>query len=181
MLNNIVNRDTHHFHYFQDIAWKPTTSEVSFGHDIEGSWLMMEAAEVLNEPEAHENAQPICVNMARACLEEGIRPDGGMNSEYDPAARHTSERLSWWEQNETVVGFLNAWQMTGEEKFMDASLKCMELIEKRFVDKKHGGWFAVLNRDYTPMSQLKQSGFICPYHNARMCVEVIERFRKVNP
>jgi mannobiose 2-epimerase len=104
-----------------------------------------------------------------------------MNSDYDPMARHTSERLSWWEQNEAVVGFLNAWQLTGEEAFMDASLKCMELIAERFVDHENGGWFAVLNADYTPLSQLKQSGFICPYHNARMCFEVIERFTVQTP
>jgi mannobiose 2-epimerase len=138
---------------------------------------------VLGEPEAHASAQPVCVNMARACLDEGVQPDGGMTSEYGPASRHTSEKLSWWEQNETVVGFLNAWQMTGETQFLDASLKCMELIDMRFVDRENGGWFAALNRDYTPFSSLKQSGFICPYHNARMCLEVIERYKKltVNP
>jgi len=178
MLSNIVNRATHHFHYFQDVFWHPTTSEVSFGHDIEGSWLMMEAAEVLHEPEAEAYARDVCVNIARACLTEGVRPDGFMNSEYDPVKRHTSERLSWWEQNESVVGFLNAWEETGEDKFLDASLRCMQSIDAKFVDHEKGGWFAILSPDYKPLSTLKQTGFICPYHNARMCLEVIERYRR---
>ena len=71
MLNKIVDHDIHHYFYFQDRAWKPTTPEISFGHDIEGSWLMMETAEVLGEPEAHRAARDTCVNIARACLEQG--------------------------------------------------------------------------------------------------------------
>lgn len=181
MINKIVDPDIHHYHYFQDRMWNPTSHDVSYGHDIEGSWLMMETAEVLGEPEAERFAREACVNMARACLDEGFRQDGAMLSEYDPVSRHTSERLSWWEQNEAVVGFLNAWETTGEEKFLDASLKCFDFIDAHFVDREGGGWFAVLTGDgQRPLSEYKCNGTICPYHNARMCLEIIERYRKHN-
>ena len=179
MINKIVNRDTHHFHYFQDRSWNPTTPEVSFGHDIEASWLMMESAEVLGEPEAERFTRDVCVNMARACLEEGFRSDGAMISEYDPRTGHFREQLSWWEQNEAVVGFLNAWELTGEDKFLDASCLCFDFIDQHFVDHEKGGWFAILSNDgKNVVSKQKSNGPTCPYHNARMCLEIIERCRK---
>ena len=179
MLNKIVDHDIHHYYYFQDRAWNPTTQEISFGHDIEGSWLMMETAEVLGEPEAMRYAQDTCMNIARACYEQGFREDGAMLSEYDPVTGHASQRLSWWEQNEAVVGFLNAWEVTGEEKYLDASLQCFDFADKHFVDHEKGGWFAVLSLDGTQvLSKQKANGPTCPYHNGRMCMEIIERYRR---
>jgi mannobiose 2-epimerase len=179
MLNKIVDHDIHHFYYFQDRQWNPTMPDVSYGHDIEGSWLMMETVEVLGEPEAERIARDTCVNMARACYDEGIAPDGSLLSDYHAVKQEKSTAYrSWWEQNEAVVGFLNAWELTGEEKFLDASLKTMHYIDEHFVDHEKGGWFAILDANGKPTSNLKVSGPICPYHNARMCLEVIERYRK---
>jgi len=179
MLNKIVNHDIHHYHYFQDRMWNPTSTAISFGHDIEGSWLMMETAEVLGEPEAYRAARDTCVNMARAALEEGFREDGALLTEYEPVTGEYSKHLSWWEQNEAVVGFLNAWELTGEEKFLDASLKCFDFINKHFVDHEKGGWFPSLTLEGKPLlNRHKCDGPICPYHNGRMSMEIIERYRK---
>ena len=182
MLNKIVDHDIHHYFYFQARDWKPTTQEISFGHDIEGTWLMMETAEVLGEPEAMRYAKDTCMNMARACYEQGFRKeDGAMLSEYDPVTGHSSSFLSWWEQNEAVVGFLNAWEVTGEEKYLDASLKCFEFAREHFVDHENGGWFARLSLDgKTVLSTDKVNDYTCPYHNSRMCMEIIERYRKLS-
>ena len=182
MLNKIVDHDIHHYFYFQARDWKPTTQEISFGHDIEGTWLMMETAEVLGEPEAMRYTKDTCMNMARACYEQGFRKeDGAMLSEYDPVTGHSSLFLSWWEQNEAVVGFLNAWEVTGEEKYLDASLKCFEFAREHFVDHENGGWFARLSLDgKTVLSTDKVNDYTCPYHNSRMCMEIIERYRKLS-
>lgn len=179
MLNKIVDHDIHHYFYFQDRAWKPTTQEISYGHDIEGSWLMMETAEVLGEPEAMRYAQDTCMNIARACYEQGWREDGAMLSEYDPVTGHASPSLSWWEQNEAVVGFLNAWEVTGEEKYLDASIKTFEFADAHFVDHEKGGWFTNVALDTgDALGKHKVAGPVCPYHNGRMCMEIIERYRK---
>ena len=115
MLNKIVDHDIHHYFYFQARDWKPTTQEISFGHDIEGTWLMMETAEVLGEPEAMRYTKDTCMNMARACYEQGFRKeDGAMLSEYDPVTGHSSPSFPGGRKNEAVVGFLNAWEVTGE-------------------------------------------------------------------
>ena len=178
MLNRIVNPDIHHYHYFQDRAWNPTTWDISYGHDIEGSWLMWETAGVLGEPEAGRRARDICVNMARAALEEGLGEDGAMRTEYDPITGKRSQYLSWWEQNESVVGFVNAWQMTGEERFLDAALRVDEYIAAHFVDHKNGGWTPYLSLDGASLGRDKVNGTTCPYHNTRMSLEIIERARE---
>ena len=181
MLNKIVDHDIHHYFYFQGRDWTPTTPEISFGHDIEGSWLMMETVDVLGEPELHRAARDTCVNIARACYEQGWRDDGAMLTEYDPRNGHISQHISWWEQNEAVVGFLNAWEMTGEEKFLDASLKTFDFINKAFVDHENGGWFSILNfAADKPANPYKTNDGICPYHNGRMNFEIIERYRAHN-
>ena len=178
MLNKIVNNEIHHYHCYQDRAWNPTSWEISYGHDIEGSWLMLETAEVLGEPEALRKTRDVCVNMARAALEEGVTPEGAMMTEYDPVTGRRSAGLSWWEQNEAVVGFLNAWEQSGEEKFLDASLKCFEYINEHFVDKEKGGWHPKVTMDGRSGNQNKANGWTCPYHNSRMSMEIIERYRR---
>ena len=179
MLNKIVNHDIHHYHYFQDRKWAPTSTAISYGHDIEGSWLMMETAEVLGEPEAYRSARDTCVNMARASLEEGLRTDGAMLTDYDPATREASQHLSWWEQNEAVVGFLNAWELTDEDQFLDAAQLCFDYIDRHFIDHDGGGWFPTLTLDGQPVpGRAKGNGTTCPYHNGRMSMEIIERYRR---
>ena len=178
MLNRIVDSDIHHYHCFFDRAWNPTSWEISFGHDIEGSWLMMETAEVLGEAEALRKTRDVCVNMARAALEEGVTEDGAMLTEYNPVSGDRSKLLSWWEQNEAVVGFLNAWELTGDEAFLDASVRCFEYINRHFVDKERGGWYPNLTLEGESIGRSKANGWICPYHNGRMSLEIIERYRR---
>lgn len=180
MQNRILNRDIWHYHMFLTRDWKPLSTAISYGHDIEGSWLMYETAEVLGEKEAIDAARISAVNMSRACYEEGFTEEGGMRSEYDPVTGELHKGYSWWEQNEAVVGFLNAYQLTGEEYFLDASLKCFEFIDKYFVDHKLGGWFPGITEEKKPRGAAKASAWTCPYHSARMCLEIIERYRSIS-
>lgn len=90
MLNRIVNHDIHHYHYFQDRAWNPTSTDISYGHDIEGSWLMMETAEVLGEPEALRKTRDVCVNMGPRRPGGGLHGRGAMLTDYDPVSGHRS-------------------------------------------------------------------------------------------
>ncbi|MCL2286629.1 MAG: AGE family epimerase/isomerase [Firmicutes bacterium] len=179
IMNKILNRDNWHFYLFQARDWTPITPDLTLGHDIEGSWLLYETAEILGEPEALEDTRKVAVNMARAAYDDGIAPNGGMHTEYHPRERRYSANFSWWEQNEAVVGFLNAYQLTKEEKFLDAALAALECIDKYFIDRSLGGWYAWVNDDGTPQNHRNKSdGYTCPYHNARMSIEIIKRLRK---
>ncbi|GHU70786.1 cellobiose 2-epimerase [Clostridia bacterium] len=183
MLNRIVDHNIHHYYYFQDRLWNPTSSAISYGHDIEGSWLMLETADVLGEPEARRAARDTCVNIARACYEEAYADtnDGGLTCEYDPTTREKSQRYGWWEQCEAVVGFLNAYEETKEIYFLEASLKTLEFTLEHFVDHDKGGWFTNTDLSGKPLStqKYKVSGPVCPYHNGRMAFEVMERCERL--
>ena len=180
MLDRIVNQEIGHYIMFLDDLWNPTSQDVSPGHDIEGTWLMMETAEVLGEEAMVEKAKPICLKMAAACLEEDVLPDGSMVYEVKAGEDRPLTNRSWWVQAETVVGFLNAWELSGEDRFLDASLKAMEFIREHVVDHIHGEWFPMLGDDLKPVASNEQkvSGWKAPYHNSRMCLEIIERYRK---
>ena len=175
-LNKIINRENWHFNYFQTRDWIPTTPDLSFGHDIEGSWLLYECAEILDEKEALADTLSASVNMARAVYDRGVNDSGGIYTEYHAREKLFSTRFSWWEQNEGVVGFLNAYQLSGEDKFLDASVKALEFIDKYFIDREFGGWHMAIDQEYKLIANTaKCTGYNCPYHNARMSIEIIRR------
>lgn len=173
--NRILNRDIWHFHMFLSRDWIPLSHDISYGHDIEGSWLLREAASVLGENESLYVSESTAVNMARACLEEAFEECGGLRSEYDPVSGKMRSGFSWWEQNETAVGFLNAYEISGDTKFIDASLRSMDFILTHYRDMEKGGYYARLKDNLLPAEGNKASGWICPYHNTRMCLEIMER------
>ena len=177
MLTRIVNRNIGHYHMFFKADWTPLGRCVSYGHDIEGSWLMAETCEVLGDDAVAQAAKPVFLEIAAACLDESIAPDGSMVYEFNPESGHVDTNRSWWVQSEAVVGFLNAWQLSGEERFLTAALQSFEYIDRCIVDHEHGEWFAYAGEDGRPVDPLakKISGWKCPYHNARMCFEIIER------
>ena len=181
-LNKITNRESWHFNYFQRRDWTVTNPSVSIGHDIEGSWLLYETAEVLNEPEALADTRRVSINIARAVYDIAYAPNGGIYTVYDPIKNEYNNEytpnFSWWEQAEGVVGFYNAYQLTNEKKFLDASLTSLEYIEKYFIDKQYGGWYHFVRPDGTPAPDtFKASPFTCPYHNVRMNLEILRRVK----
>jgi len=97
------------------------------------------------------------------------------------AAGVTDATRHWWAQAEAVVGFCNAYQLSGQDRFLEAALRCWDYIEKHFVDRRNGEWFAQLNRDGTlfrnaqNLERFKAGPWKCPYHNARACLEIMDR------
>ena len=82
----------------------------------------------------------------------------------------------WWVQAEAVVGFLNIYQHFGDEAALQKALRCYEYIENNLVDREHGEWYWSRRADGTANSDDDKAGFWkCPYHNGRMCLEIIER------
>jgi mannobiose 2-epimerase len=172
---HIINsRQTHLQHFFDD-AWTPKSDSYTFGHDIEGSWLLCEAAEVLGDHRLMTEVQSIAIRIARAVLAEGLDTDGGLFYEGRDG-RIINPNKEWWPQAEAVVGFYNAWQLTGEDAFQEAAVRCWQFIRDRVVDREYGEWFWCLRPDGTPdPSQPKVSPWKGPYHNGRCCLQIIHR------
>jgi mannobiose 2-epimerase len=170
-----------HFKLFFDERWNSLSEHVSFGHDIEGSWLLVEAAEVLGDAALLRRARQTALRMADAVYREGLDRDGSLFYESDGHGAMVDPNKHWWAHAEAVVGFYNAWQLSGEERFRHAAQHIWEYIEARFVDRVHGEWHAKLRPDGTPYTGAEDgdaclAGFWkCPYHNSRVCFEMMER------
>ncbi|RAP77933.1 AGE family epimerase/isomerase [Paenibacillus montanisoli] len=176
MLERIIDPATCRFQLYFDEAWNSLRPNLSSsGHDIEGSWLLYEAAHVLDDELLLQAAKRTAIGMAQAIYEKGIAPDGGIIEESDEHGPVTTDK-TWWPQAEGVVGFVNAYQMTGQPHFMDAAVACWRYIEERFSDRLNGEWFAMVAADgRTDRSLPKVDAWKCPYHNARACFELVER------
>jgi cellobiose epimerase len=174
-LDPIIDPRTGHFRLFFDEEWRIKSTSVSFGHDIEGSWLLDEAAAVVGDSELSQQVGRASLKMARAVLQEGGSSEGGIFYECR-ADGHLDEEMHWWVQVEGLVGFLNAFQRTGEDLFWQATCKIWDFCEKYLVDRINGEWFYKVGPDRKPvLSEHKVSEWKCPYHSARACMQVLTR------
>jgi cellobiose epimerase len=183
MMDHIISAETYHTILFFDETWAPRSENVSYGHDIETSWLLVEATEVLGDPILHERAETIAVKMAQAVYDEGVDPDGAVVYEKGPEGLEDSTK-QWWPQAEAAVGFLSAYQLTGGAHFLEAAYRSWDFIDAYLVDRKFGGWIRYIERDHTIPEGISEDGakvsfWKCPYHNGRACMELAERLHKL--
>ena len=114
--------------------------------------------------------------MAEA-TKEGLDSDGGLWYELDPEKNELVAEKHWWVQAEALIGFYNAYQLTGDETYLDIVYKNWKFIKKYILDKENGEWFWGINRDYSLIEKDKAGFWKCPYHNSRACLELIERIK----
>ncbi len=168
-----------HLNHFFDERWRPKSDNYTFGHDIEASWLLCEAAEVLAEPQVTSNAQKLALRLARLILAECLDDDGGLCYE-GRAGQVTDPNRQWWPQAECVVGFLNAYELSGDESFLEAAKKAWNFIEKYFADREHGEWFwRIFTNGRPDPAEPKVSQWKGPYHSVRACLEIINRLARL--
>ncbi|GAB3315628.1 cellobiose 2-epimerase [Larkinella ripae] len=171
---HIVDPKTYRMNLFMDDDWKVRKTAISYGHDIEASWLLVESAEALHDEALVKRIKALSVKMARAAA-TGLESDGGMNYEYDPKEKHVNRERSWWVMAEAMVGFMNAYQLTKEKQFLDKSLKTWEFVKSYMLDKKNGEWYSGIDENHKILGNTKISMWKCPYHNGRACIEMIDR------
>jgi mannobiose 2-epimerase len=172
---HIIDHQSHHFKLFFDDQWHSLSDHVSYGHDIEGSWLLVEAAELQGDAGLLGQVREAAIKMAEAVYREGIDDDGAVFYEAGPQGLVDTNK-SWWVQAEAIVGFYNAYQLTGEAHFAQAAYRCWEYVQTKMIDRTHGDWYKILNRDGTPdHTSYKAGPWECPYHHSRACLEMLAR------
>ncbi|ACB75591.1 AGE family epimerase/isomerase [Opitutus terrae] len=177
MLDRIVNPETCHLGLFFAHDWSLRSDKISYGHDIEAAWLFTEAAEVLGNSSLTARIHPLAVRIADVTLAEGVDADGGIYNEGGPRGL-TDTNKEWWPQAEAVVGFLNAYALSHDERHLQAALRCWDFIDQRLIDKQRGEWLRGVTRDGKVLAdQLKVSFWKCPYHNGRTGLEAPARLR----
>lgn len=175
-LDKILNSETGHLELFFDDDWHSKYRIISYGHDIEASWLIHEAALVLGDKAMLHKVEPI-VEYIAAAADEGLQPDGSMIYETHLDRQHTDADRHWWVQAESVVGHANLYQYFGDEVMMQRALRCWEYIQQHLLDREAGEWYWSIKADGSVNRKDDKAGFWkCPYHNGRMCLELIERF-----
>jgi mannobiose 2-epimerase len=172
--DSIADHKTSHLNLFFDEQWNCRSTLVSYGHDIEASWLLCEAAAALG---LEESVKDISLRIAGATL-EGLADDGSLFYERDDAKRHFDRDRHWWVQAEAVVGFINAWELSGDIVWLERAQKTFEYIKSHLIDRMNGEWFWSIRANGTVNTYDDKAGFWkCPYHNTRMCLEIMSRFR----
>ena len=179
-IDKILNPETNHLDLFFDMDWTRGAGHLeSYGHDIECSWLLHEAALVLGDENLLEKVENVVQKVAKAS-EKGLREDGSMIHEANLDTGHVDDDLHWWVQAENVVGWFNVWQHFGDEEAFKKSEKCWHYIKENLVDYDNGEWYWSRHPDGTLNTVDDKAGFWkCPYHNSRMCLEIIERTAEV--
>ncbi|MFN7250392.1 MAG: AGE family epimerase/isomerase [Anaerobacillus sp.] len=174
-IEKIVDNDTFQFKLFFDAEWNSLSNVVSYGHDIEGSWLLYEAAEVAGDQGLLAKVKSIAIKMAEKVLSEGMDTDGSLLNESKDGVMIDTDKV-WWIQAEAMVGFMNAYQLTLDEKYIEAVEKLWKFTNKYMIDHENGEWYWKLTRDRKVFSDMpKVEPWKCPYHNSRFCFEILER------
>lgn len=179
-LERIVDPSSGHLLLFFDADWRPVDRAVSYGHDIEASWLLVEAADALGDPGLRERSVAAAARLARATLAEGFdREDGGVFAEREASGSLDCEK-HWWMQAEAIVGFVTAWELTGDEAFLDAAERTWRFVDRFLVDRTHGEWRWRVARDGSPIPGLpKVEPWKCPYHNSRAALAIAARAERL--
>jgi mannobiose 2-epimerase len=179
-LTRILDSRTKHLHHFFNEQWQVRSDTYTFGHDIEASWLLFEAAEVLGDEKLLARVRVVALEMAAVVLNEGFDARGGLCYEgrdgkvIDPGRE-------CWPQAEALVGFLNAFELSGNQAFFAAAGRTWKFIEASLVDRVHGEWFWRINPDGQPDQKLpKVSEWKGPYHATRACLETLRRLQAIS-
>ncbi len=172
----IVDPRAPHLRLFFDADWTPKSDVVSYGHDVEASWLLREAAEVHGDAALRARVQPACMALATAVRDEAFDAEfGGIFYEARPG-RPPETYKEWWVQAEAIVGFVDAWRETGDAAFLRAAHETWGFTDRHLVDHAHGEWYRRTARDGARLRGFEKIGpWKCCYHNARACLEVIAR------
>ncbi|WP_419033618.1 AGE family epimerase/isomerase [Dysgonomonas gadei] len=172
--DKILDSNTNHLNLFFDEDWNVKSTAVSYGHDIEASWLLFEAAEVLGDKALIAEIKDLSLKIADAAS-GGIGADGSMTYEYKNG--HMDAERHWWVQAESVVGFMYAYKNSKNIEYKERAARLWTYIQNQIVDKVNGEWFWSRLADSGINRKDDKAGFWkCPYHNGRMCMEMLEHF-----
>lgn len=178
-LDQIIDPASSHCGLFFDENWTLRSETISFGHEIEAAWLLCEAVEAIGVSELTGEVRKVAVKIADRTLKEGLAPDGSLFYEQTGAVLNTDRH--WWPQAEAMVGFMNAFEITGEKHYLEVAFGLWDFIEQKIVNREYGEWYWSVRADGKPNTRDDKLGFWkAPYHNSRGCLEMIRRLDRVD-
>ena len=174
-LERIIAPEGDHVVGFFTERWEPRATKISFGHDIETSWLLVDGADALDDTALGARVRAAAMRLSAAVLESAYDSEhGGVFYERDGDRLDTDKE--WWPQAEAIVGFLAAYQDSGDERHLDAAASTWRFVERHMVDRANGEWLRRVSRSgHRSRGGEKVGPWKCPYHDGRACLEVMGR------
>ena len=170
----ILDKQSSHLNLFFDEEWNVKSTAVSYGHDIEAAWLLYEAAEILDDKGLISEIKALTLKIADAAS-EGFEADGSMVYEREDV--HVDMQRHWWVQAEAVVGYMYAYKNSDNVSYKENAANVWRYIQVKIIDRQDGEWIWSRLVDGSVNHTDDKAGFWkCPYHNGRMCMEMIEHF-----
>ena len=171
-LDTIYNPEKRRMEVFFDADFRPILDMQSYGHDIEGSWLLWDAAETLLDPAERDPFRAMCMDLLESPTERAFT-DHGLN--YESVNGIVNTNRAWWPQAEAVLGFEFGWRMTKDPEWLRRIRIQWDYILQVIADQRDGGeWLNELLEDGTSIHKPVVEEWKCPYHNGRMCLRIIQ-------
>jgi len=171
-LDKFIDAETGHLQLFFDENWNKKDGIISYGHEIETSWLLHEAAVVLGDNHLQAKVEAMVPKIVDAAR-QGLLPDGSLLYELDTTTGHIDAERHWWVQAEAVVGLWKAYRLLGVDTYKKEAFDCWHYIQQHIIDHVNGEWVWSINADGMVNRNGDKAGFWkCPYHNSRMCMEI---------
>ena len=174
--DKVYNKNLRRLDVFFDKHWNCIIDLNSYGHDIEASWLVDRACEVLDDEEYTKKISPITKDLADHIHSVGLDEGSSLYNECENGIIDTKK--VWWVQAEAIIGFVNGYEKDlSRSDYLLTARKIWDYVVEYMIDKRPGGeWFNELYKDGTPINEKEIAGpWKCPYHNGRMCFEIINR------
>lgn len=168
---HILDKKNGHLRLTFSFTWEDLSTGFSYGHDIEASWLIWQALLALGDKTLMQKYKASVVKMATVCLQESLGEKREMFDVYDVKEKSFLKERVWWVQAEALVGYLHAWKMTREEKFLKAAFDVWGFIKRFQVDQKNGEWHMFSLLDHSAPEAYKMGFWKGPYHNGRAMME----------
>lgn len=161
----------HHYQLFFDVDWNRQSNTVSYGHDIETAWLLMEAAKAIGDEALLEDTRITAIQVINTFMDEAIDEDGAVINEKNLSTGALDKDRHWWPQVEALIGLSYAFKLTGRQKYTDCSIRIWDFIKTHLIDRKHGEWhFRVDQYGKVYTEEDKVSMWKAPYHTTRACI-----------
>ncbi len=177
---HIIDKNTFHLKLFFTNEWQSQTTTYSFGHDIETAWLLQHCATVIKSSVYEQYFKTLAVKMAQV-TQNWVDKDGALWYELDISSKTINKQKHWWVQAEAMIGFYNAYQLSGNKWFWQLSVQNWQFIQQHLIDEQHGEWYWGVEENGELLNEPKAGFWKCPYHNVRACLQLITRLQQSNP
>ncbi|UII76474.1 AGE family epimerase/isomerase [Flagellimonas sp. HMM57] len=168
-----------HMKLFFTTEWKKLSTEISFGHDIEAVWLMLQGSEILQDKILLKRTKELTVKVTKTFVNEALDTEFGVINSKDSETLEIDWDRHWWPQAEAMVGLLYNWKITKDPSYFNICKQIWSFITKHIIDHKHGEWFFRVDRYGSPcLKENKIGPWKCPYHNSRALIEILQLLRQ---